>query len=77
MHVNNSNQVGSSNANKTRTLVVQAGESCDWSVQVGSGGQSGTTCYAKVIKHIKHVLYGDSSEDEESPKYSGSSDEEV
>ncbi|KAF5784573.1 putative transcription factor interactor and regulator CCHC(Zn) family [Helianthus annuus] len=58
-----SNQVGSSNANNTKALVVQADENYDWSVQLGSGGSGETTCYAKVIQHIKHAQNGDSSED--------------
>ncbi|MFS7990464.1 putative transcription factor interactor and regulator CCHC(Zn) family [Helianthus anomalus] len=42
----NANQSGPSNTN--RALVVQADESCDWSVQLGGGDQGGTACFAKM-----------------------------
>ncbi|KAM0044284.1 putative transcription factor interactor and regulator CCHC(Zn) family [Helianthus debilis subsp. tardiflorus] len=75
MPVNNSHLAGPSN-NNNRTLVVQADESCDWSIQLGSGDQGGTTCYTKVVKDLKQAYGGESSEGEDSSGYSGSSDEE-
>ncbi|MFS7996159.1 hypothetical protein Hanom_Chr12g01126671 [Helianthus anomalus] len=74
--IENSNQLGSSNANNTRALVVQADEKCDRFVQLGSGGAGGIVCYGKVIQHIKHVQNGDLSEDEGSSGYSETTDEE-
>ncbi|MFS7987905.1 putative transcription factor interactor and regulator CCHC(Zn) family [Helianthus anomalus] len=72
---NNQNQSGPSNSN--RALTVQADEGCDWSVQFGGGDQGGgTTCYAKIINHIKHVHKEEFSESDDSSGYSGSSDEE-
>ncbi|MFS7970617.1 hypothetical protein Hanom_Chr09g00823011 [Helianthus anomalus] len=41
--------VPSKNAN--RALIVQADESCDWSVQLGNSGGGGTTCYAEIVKN--------------------------
>ncbi|MFS8008991.1 hypothetical protein Hanom_Chr14g01279371 [Helianthus anomalus] len=73
--VGNSNQAGSSNTNNTRALVVQADENYDRSVQLGSGGSSGTACYAQVSQHM-HVQNGDSPEDEGSSGYIEDSDEE-
>ncbi|KAJ0848981.1 putative transcription factor interactor and regulator CCHC(Zn) family [Helianthus annuus] len=72
---NNQSQSGPSNPN--RALTVQADEGCDWSVQFGEGDQGGgTTCYAKIINHIKHVHKEEFSESDDSSGYSGSSDEE-
>ncbi|KAJ0613257.1 putative transcription factor interactor and regulator CCHC(Zn) family [Helianthus annuus] len=72
---NNQSQPGTSNPN--RALTVQADEGCDWSVQFGEGDQGGgTTCYAKIINHIKHVHKEEFSESDDSSGYSGSSDEE-
>ncbi|KAJ0730747.1 hypothetical protein HanOQP8_Chr07g0243811 [Helianthus annuus] len=73
----NQNQAGPSNTN--RALVVQADESCNWSVQFGDGDQErggGTACYAKIINHIKHVHKEEFSDSDDSSGYSGSSDEE-
>ncbi|KAJ0801703.1 putative transcription factor interactor and regulator CCHC(Zn) family [Helianthus annuus] len=70
----NSNQLGPSNLN--RALVVHADEGCDSSVQLGNEGNGGTTCYAKIIKYIKHVHSEEFSEDDDSSGHSGSSDEE-
>ncbi|MFS7963822.1 hypothetical protein Hanom_Chr08g00742821 [Helianthus anomalus] len=75
MPVNNSPQAGPSN-NNNQALVVQADESCEWSIQLGSGDQGGTACYAEVVKDLKQACGGESSEDEDSSGYSGSSDEE-
>ncbi|KAJ0859200.1 putative transcription factor interactor and regulator CCHC(Zn) family [Helianthus annuus] len=72
---NNQNQSGPSNPN--RALTVQADEGCDWSVQFGEGDQGGgTTCYAKIINHIKHIHKEEFSESDDSSGYTGSSDEE-
>ncbi|MFS8034417.1 putative transcription factor interactor and regulator CCHC(Zn) family [Helianthus anomalus] len=70
----NSNQSGPSNSN--RALVVHADEGCDWSVQLGNDGNGRTSCYAKMIKYIKHVHREEFSEDDDRSRYSGSSDEE-
>ncbi|MFS7981579.1 hypothetical protein Hanom_Chr10g00952641 [Helianthus anomalus] len=64
MLVNNSNQASPSNNN--RALVVQADENCDCSIQLRSGDQGATTCYAKVVKQVKQDCIGESSEDEDS-----------
>ncbi|KAJ0838518.1 putative transcription factor interactor and regulator CCHC(Zn) family [Helianthus annuus] len=73
----NNNQSQSGPSNPIRALTVQADEGCDWSVQFGEGDQGGgTTCYAKIINHIKHVHKEEFSESDDSSGYSGSSDEE-
>ncbi|KAJ0839535.1 putative transcription factor interactor and regulator CCHC(Zn) family [Helianthus annuus] len=74
MPANNSHQAGPSNNN--RAIVVQVNEGCDWSIQLGSGDQGGTACYAEVVKDLKQACGGESS-DEDSSGYSGSSDEET
>ncbi|KAJ0622205.1 putative transcription factor interactor and regulator CCHC(Zn) family [Helianthus annuus] len=67
------NTSGSTNTNSHRGLVVQADEICNWSLQLGEGGNGGTTCYAKVVeKVVEPVSAGESSEDEDSSGYSGS-----
>ncbi|MFS7943451.1 putative transcription factor interactor and regulator CCHC(Zn) family [Helianthus anomalus] len=33
--------------NANRALIVQANESCDWSVQLGNSGRGGTACYVE------------------------------
>ncbi|MFS7927496.1 putative transcription factor interactor and regulator CCHC(Zn) family [Helianthus anomalus] len=63
------NQTNQSNQNSNDT-------ECAMSVQLGSGDSSGTTCYARVTHHIKHIQNGESSEDEGSYGYSEASDEE-
>ncbi|KAF5775114.1 putative transcription factor interactor and regulator CCHC(Zn) family [Helianthus annuus] len=79
--VNNSSQVGPSNANQA--LVVQFDEGCYWSIQLSGDAPDGTTCFAKVVKDLNHASGGESSanggessEDEDSSGYSRSSDEE-
>ncbi|MFS7928978.1 hypothetical protein Hanom_Chr04g00327131 [Helianthus anomalus] len=72
--VNNYHQAGPSNNN--RALVVQANESCVWSIQLGSSDQGGTTCYAEVVKDLKQASGGESSEDEDSSSYNVRSNEE-
>ncbi|MFS7943452.1 hypothetical protein Hanom_Chr06g00500441 [Helianthus anomalus] len=37
--------------NANPTLIVQANESCDWSVQLGNSGGGGTTCCAEIVKN--------------------------
>ncbi|KAF5808199.1 putative transcription factor interactor and regulator CCHC(Zn) family [Helianthus annuus] len=59
--------------NANRALIVQADENCYWSVQLGSGGQGRTACYAEVVKNVSD---GDSSGNDNSSGYSGSSDED-
>ncbi|KAF5808686.1 putative transcription factor interactor and regulator CCHC(Zn) family [Helianthus annuus] len=59
MPVNNPNQAGASNANQA--LVVQVDEGCDWSIQLGSDVQDGTTCFVAVVKDLKHTSGGESS----------------
>ncbi|KAM0033807.1 putative transcription factor interactor and regulator CCHC(Zn) family [Helianthus debilis subsp. tardiflorus] len=74
------NTSGSTNSNPHRGLVVQADEICNWSVQLGEGGNGGTACYAKVVEKVEKVeepvSAGESSEDEDSSGYSGSMDGE-
>ncbi|MFS7966241.1 putative transcription factor interactor and regulator CCHC(Zn) family [Helianthus anomalus] len=53
MPANNTHQAGPLNNN--RALVVQVDEGCDWSIQLGNGDQSGTTCFAEVVKDLKHA----------------------
>ncbi|KAL9999122.1 putative transcription factor interactor and regulator CCHC(Zn) family [Helianthus debilis subsp. tardiflorus] len=68
---------GSANPNPHRGLVVQADEICNWNLQLGEGGNGGTACYAKVAEKVEEPVHtGESSEDEDSSGYSGSSDEE-
>ncbi|MFS7965781.1 hypothetical protein Hanom_Chr09g00766221 [Helianthus anomalus] len=43
---------------------------------VNNSHQGGTTCFAEVVKDLKHACGGDSSEDENSSGYNGCSDEE-
>ncbi|MFS8006917.1 hypothetical protein Hanom_Chr14g01254851 [Helianthus anomalus] len=45
-------------------------------MKLGSGDSGETTCYAKVIQHIKHAQNGNSSKDEGSSGYTEVSDEE-
>ncbi|KAM0057385.1 putative transcription factor interactor and regulator CCHC(Zn) family [Helianthus debilis subsp. tardiflorus] len=59
----NSNQSGPSNSNGA--LVVHVDEGCDWSIQLGNEGNGGTTCYAKIIKYIKHVHKEEFSKDDD------------
>ncbi|KAJ0848657.1 putative transcription factor interactor and regulator CCHC(Zn) family [Helianthus annuus] len=58
MHVNNPRQAGASNNNQA--LVVQVDEGCDWSIQLGSGDQDGSACFAEVVKDPMHASGGES-----------------
>ncbi|KAF5796225.1 putative transcription factor interactor and regulator CCHC(Zn) family [Helianthus annuus] len=76
---NTTNQAQAGPSNSNRALVVQADEGCNWYVQFGDGDQEGgggTTCYAKIINHIKDVHKEESSDSDDNSGYSASSDEE-